>query len=185
MAIFSDVASACMSTMTASRPDAQRAGFELALQRLERIVQRLHHHPAHDVHHQHLAPVGGLVETRPPPRRAGRIIDRAQELRHPLDEHQRLALGKGMVAECDDIGAGIEEVVADLLGDAEAAGGVFAIHHDEIGRKVRLQVRQVAQERLAPGAPHHVAEEHQPHQPFPPIASTRRAPISVSIQSSG
>ena len=42
-------------------------------------------------------------------RRAGRIIDRADEPRRALDEHQRLALVPGVIAERDRVGAGVDE----------------------------------------------------------------------------
>ena len=47
--------------------------------------------------------------------------------RDALDEHQRFPLPPGMVAERDDVGAGIDELVIDRLGNAEAAGGVLAV----------------------------------------------------------
>ena len=72
------------------------------------------------------------IEVRAPPGRAGRKVHRAQQPRLALDEDERLALVPGMVAEGDGIGAGGQELVADRLGDAEAAGGVLAVDDDAI-----------------------------------------------------
>ena len=48
------------------------------------------------------------------------------------DEDQRLALVESVVAERDRVGAGGQKILADRLGNAEAAGGVLAIDDDEI-----------------------------------------------------
>ena len=53
----------------------------------------------------------------------------------PLDEDQRLALIPHMVAGGHHVGAGVEQLGQDLLGDAEPAGGVLAIDHHEIARR--------------------------------------------------
>ena len=37
-----------------------------------------------------------------------------------------------MIAERDGVGAGLDQLVVDRLGDAEAAGGVLAVDHDEV-----------------------------------------------------
>ena len=79
-----------------------------------------------------------LVSTSAVPRPGvpGRKIRRPNQPRRALDEHQRLALIPGMIAERDRVGAGIDEFLVDRLGDAEAAGGVLAIDDDEIERPV-------------------------------------------------
>ena len=64
--------------------------------------------------------------------RAGRIVDRADQPRRALDEDQRLLLVPGVIAERDRVGAGVEQLLVDRLGDAEAAGGVLAVDDDEI-----------------------------------------------------
>ena len=56
----------------------------------------------------------------------------ADQLRRALDEHQRLALIPGVIAERDGIGAGVEEFLIDRLGDAKTAGGILAIDDDEV-----------------------------------------------------
>ena len=69
---------------------------------------------------------------RPTARRTGRVVDRPNEPGGALDEHQGLALIPRVVAKSHGIGAGIDEFAIDGLGDAESAGGVFAVDDDEI-----------------------------------------------------
>ena len=56
------------------------------------------------------APFLRLDHGRAAARRAGGIVDRADELRRPLDEDQRLLLVPGVIAERDRIGAGVEQI---------------------------------------------------------------------------
>ena len=110
---------------------------------------------------QHLRAVAAVEEIGAAARRAGRIIDRPQQARLALDEDQRLALVEDMVAERDAVGAGVEHLLADGLGDAEAAGRVLAIDDDEIERPAAAQLGQPLVDRLAAGAADHVAEEEE------------------------
>ena len=107
---------------------------------------------------------GGMLTKILAARRAARKVRRADQFRRALDEHQRLALVEGVVAERDAIGAGIEEFVADRLGDAEAAGSVLAIDHDEIERPAAPQARQGLEEHGAAGPADNVTNEEQPHR---------------------
>ena len=118
--------------MMASAALVERTGRELALDRGERIVERVHEDAAHGVDDERARAVLGLDQRRAAARRAGRIVERADQPRRALDEDQRLALVPGVVAERDGVGAGVDHLVVDRLGDAEAAGGVLAVDHDEI-----------------------------------------------------
>ena len=113
---------------------AQRAGFELALDDREGIVQhRLDHHAAHGLHDQH-ALAGGRVDQRGAAAGAALgPVHRPEQVGIALDEDQRLALVEGMVAKRHDIRARREKAEEDLLGDAEAMRGILAVHHDEVG----------------------------------------------------
>ncbi len=64
-----------------------------------------------------------------------------------------------MIAERHRVGAGIEKFVEDRLGDAEAAGRVLAIDHDEIELPVAHQARQLLADDGAPGAADDVADK--------------------------
>ena len=111
---------------------AQRARHQLAVDGGERIVERVHEDAAHGIDHQHARAVLGLDHGRAAARRAGRIIDRPDQLRRALDENQRLLLVPGMIAERDGIGAGLDQLAIDRFGNAETAGRVLAIDHDQI-----------------------------------------------------
>ena len=142
---------------------AQRARRDLALQRREGIIQRIHEDAAERVDDEHARAVAGVEHRGAAPRRALGIIDRTDQPRRPLDEDQRLLLVPGMIAERDGIGAGAGEILVDGLGDAEAAGGVFAVHDDEIELPVADQSRQAFQHDGAAAAPQYVADEQDPH----------------------
>ena len=98
----------------------------------ERVVEIAHEHAAHGVDHEHVGAVRRLEQAGAAPGRAFRKIDGPEQTVMPLDEDQRLALIPDMIAGGHDVGAGIEKLGQDLLGDAEAAGRVLAIDHDEI-----------------------------------------------------
>ena len=149
--------------MMASAPLFQRTGGELALDRGERIVERLHEDAAHGVDDERARAVLGVDHGRAAPRRAGRIVDRANEPRRALDEHQRLALVPGVIAERDGVGAGVDQIVVDRLGDAEAAGGVLAVDHDEVELPFGDQLGHPVEQDVAPAAPDDVADEENSH----------------------
>src|SRR6476660_4119648 len=65
---------------------AQRTGRELALDGGEGIVEWVHEDAAHGVDHEDTRAAPGLDQRRPPPRRAGRIVERPYEARGALDE---------------------------------------------------------------------------------------------------
>ena len=116
----------------ASAPVLSGTGRQLAFDRGERVVERVHENPAHGVDHQRALAVLGVDQRGAAAGRALRIIERSNEARRALDEDQRLALIPRVIAERDGIGAGVDELVVDRLGDAEAAGRVLAIDDDEI-----------------------------------------------------
>src|SRR6185312_10225582 len=91
------------------------------------------------------------------------IIERPDQARRALDEDQRLALVPGVIAERDGIGAGVDQFGVDRLRDAEAAGGVLAVDHDQIELPVLDQSLQAFVDGGAPRAPDHVADEQNTH----------------------
>ena len=76
------------------------------------------------------------------PGRAGGKILGPQQSGMAVDELGRVLLVPDMIAGGDDIDAGAIELLADRLGDAEAAGGVLAIDHHEIELQIAAQARQ-------------------------------------------
>ena len=93
------------------------------------------------------APVRVLDHRRAASRRAGGIIGRADQARLALDEHQRLALIEGVIAERHRVDADGEELLEDRLGEAEAAGRVLAVDDDEIEPPAGAQKREPARGR--------------------------------------
>ena len=110
------------------------------------------------------APLRASTIAAPRPGVPGRIVGGAHQARLALDEHQRLALVEGVVAERDHIGARRQQLVADRLGDAEAAGRVLAVDDDEIELPGVAQAGQAVRDRVAAGAADDVAEEEKTHQ---------------------
>ncbi len=65
--------------------------------------------------------------------RAGREIDRADEPLLASDEHQRVLLVEGVIAERDRIGTGVQISSTWMaFGDAEAAGRVLGVDDQEV-----------------------------------------------------
>ena len=125
----------------------------------ERIVERRHEDAADGVDDQRALAALGVDQRRAAARRALREIRRPNQPRRALDEHQRLALVPGMIAERDRVGAGVDEFLVDRLGDAEAAGGVLAVDDDEIERPVADHAGQMFRDGGAPGPADHVTDE--------------------------
>src|ERR1700689_3993381 len=138
---------------------AQRAGFEFAVKHGEGIVERRHEDAADGVDDQRAPAAPGVDQRRAAARRSRRKIRRANEPRRALDEHQRLALIPGMIAERYRVGAGVDEFLVDRLRDAEAAGRVLAVDDHEIEAEVADQAGQMFRDGGAPGPADHVTDE--------------------------
>src|SRR5439155_2658972 len=130
---------------------------------------------------EHVRAVARLDHGGTAPGRAGRKVDRAQQLRRALDEDERLLLVPGMIAASDHVGAGVDELVIDHLRDTKTAGRVLAIDGDEIELPVADQPGQALQYDRAPAAPDDVTDEQDTHKPQPRISIVSR---SVSTRSS-
>ena len=139
----------------------ERTCRKLALDRGKRIIERVHEDAAHGVDDQHARAVLGFDQRHAAAGRAGGEIDRAKQLGRALDEDQRLLLVPGMIAAGHRVGAGVEELLVDRLGDAEAAGGILAIHRDEIEPPVAHQPGQTLEQDGAAAAAHDVADEEE------------------------
>ena len=109
----------------------------------EGIVERRHEDAAHGVDDERALAGLGVDERRTAAGRASRKIGGPDQPRRALDEHQRLALIPGVVAERDGIGAGVDQFLIDRLGDAESARGILAIDDDEVERPVAHETRQM------------------------------------------
>jgi hypothetical protein len=129
----------------------------------EGIVERVHEQPAHGVDHQHLPPARVAGDVAAGARRAGGEVEGTDQSRLAVDVAHDLALVPGMVARGDDIGAGGEDLLADLAGHAEAVGRVLAVDDREIRPQPLLQRRQVRVDGLTAGAADDVAAEQDAH----------------------
>ena len=144
----------------------QRARGKNSLGRLEGIVQfRMHEDAAHNVGDEDARAVAGIKNARALARRTLRIIGGTQELVVALAEGNRLLLVPDMVARRHHIGAGIDGLEVDILGDAETAGGIFTVDDDEIELQIGNQSRQPVPDRRASGLAHHVSEKKKSHSP--------------------
>jgi len=68
-----------------------------------------------------------------------------------------------MVAQGQAIGAGIEEFIGNLLGQAKPARGVLCIDHDEVERQLGAHVRQVINHSLSTRFADHISEKGEFH----------------------
>src|SRR3984885_2895442 len=91
------------------RRGAQRTGFEFAVEDRERIVERRHENATDSVDNQRALAALGVDQRRATAWRPPRKIRRANQPWRALDEHQRLALIPGMIAERDRVGASVDE----------------------------------------------------------------------------
>ena len=130
-----------------------------------------------------LAPLAASMRLRAAARRARGIIGGADQARLALDEDQRLLLIEGVIAERDRVGAGGEKIVADRLGDAEAAGGVLAVDDDEIEPPARAQAR--ADARAATARPARPTTSPTNSSRIRPSPARRSIRVSVRMKSSG
>ena len=88
---------------------AERAGGELAIDRGEGIVERVHEDAAHDVDDENPRPVPCEEYAGAAARGAGGIVGRAEEALLMRGEDQRLALVEDVVAGGHHVGAGVED----------------------------------------------------------------------------
>ena len=145
------------------RATLERAGGDLVVHGTERAIDLGHEHAPHGVHHQHVHAVLRLEQARAFARRALGIVERAQQLGTALDVDEGILLVERVVAERDDIGAGIDQLVEDLLGDAKAAGRVLAIDDEEIELVAGAQLGDRVVGSLAARLADDISEKQQTH----------------------
>ena len=131
--------------------------FEASMTRLEQIVRELEKGDApledDDRHGSGLA-----VEHAPAP--AGgqrRVVRGPQEIGAVLHHGDDGALAEGVVAQGDEVGAGLEQVVG-LLGVDADVGGVLAVDDAEIGAVGAFQPPQPPAQVVRAAGGHHVAD---------------------------
>ena len=145
------------------RAAAQPVLAEFDVERTERVVERVHEQPAHDVDDHDLLPTRRLEQVGAPARRAGGKVDRPQQPLVLGDVGNDLALVPGMVAGGDAVDTGLVELGADLGGDAEARRRVLAVHDHEVEAELAPETRDLLDHRIAAGAADDVATEQNFH----------------------
>ncbi len=145
------------------RPGAERVIGEDRREPGERVVERVHEQPAHQVDDECRAAV---VEAVQPPAGAGRArreIRRPQHARVALDIGDQLALVPDVIAGRQHVDAAIVEFAAQPLGQSRPMGRVLGVDDDEIERQIAAQLRDVLLDHLAPRPSHHVAAKQDVH----------------------
>ena len=125
--------------------------------RRKRVVERIHEQPPHHLHHHHPAAAGGGINVGAETGRPLRIVERTEQARVFGDVADGLPPVPDVVAGGDGVGAGLVERPADLLGDAEAVGGVLAVDEDEIEAEALSQLGQPLAHDVAAGAADDIA----------------------------
>ena len=182
-AIFSEVASACTSTMTASRRPAERRRLQRRLDRRERVVERpLHERLPQHLRHEDPPPAGRVEEARPPPRRRPREVQRPEDPRLLLDEGHHVALVEGMVAERHAVGPRLEAAAPHAPRSAPCPPVAFSpLTTTKSSAPLAPEPRQPLGDRRPAAPAHHVAEKEKPHAAHARPEST---PCSVTTASS-
>src|SRR6185437_5907598 len=78
--------------------------------------------------------------------------------------------------ERDRVGAGVDQILVDRLGDAEAARCVLAVDDGEIELPVAHELGQPLRHGRPAAASHHIADEENSH-----VQAFRRSMISRSV----
>ena len=144
--------SGCLASSPSSAPNGSLVGA--------------HEQPSDDLHDQHLAAVRQPQQGAAAPGRAGQHVERPDQARVLVDVADQLALVEDMIAGGDQIGAGGVEILADLGGDAEAAGGVLAVDDHDVQAEIGAQPRQPVDQHPPSGPADDVAAEtRDPHGP--------------------
>ena len=149
-AIFSEVASAWTSTITAAAVPPRVAGRSAAsIAEKGSSKGRFMNTCPSTWATKTRRPPGASKKRAPCPGAAAGVVERPQDARLLLDEGEHVALVEGMVAEGQAVGAGVEQELRVRGAQAHAAGGVLAVDHHEVEPPVAAQARQLARDRGA------------------------------------
>src|SRR5262249_13360678 len=151
--------------------DCVRARFErtrgqLALDGSKGIVEWVHKNATHRIDYQRAFAVLGVDKRHATAGRSFRIVEGTDQAWRAFDEYQRFALIPGVVAKCDGVNAGIDQLVIDNFGDAKTAGGIFAIEYHQVELPIGNQPWQPFGHDRAPRAADHVADKKDTHAPL-------------------
>jgi len=123
----------------------------------KRIVDGRHEHAAHHVEDPDLDPAG-LDDPATTPGRAGRVVRGPNDAVGLVERATEFAFVPNVVAGGDEVHACREHLVGRLLGEAEAAGGVFAVRDHHVGVVLFADEREMFGQRLAARRADHVGD---------------------------
>src|SRR5690606_12130307 len=147
----------------------------------ERIVDGRHEYAPQGIDDQNPMAIPALYHHGTPSWCTGSVIDGPDKRRLALDIGQRFALIEGVIAQGDNVSAGVAKSLEVVLDEPLAMTGILAIDHDEIELVARDQARQVFSHRVTARAADDIAQKKQSHIGFP----KNRPPASVTTASSG
>ena len=131
----------------------------------EGVVHRaVHEDAAAQVERRHRDPrAPPLADVRPAAGLAGGVVERAEELGNEVDDAQDLLLVPDVVARGEAVDPHVEDLVADVLRDPEAARRVLDVGHAVVDVVLLDDGWQGLLEDGTPGAPHHVPDQEDVH----------------------
>ena len=108
------------------------------------------------------------------PRLTAQVVRRPQDPRLSVEVGVDLAVTVGVIAECDHVDPGREQLVGDLRRDPEPAGNVLAVDDDERRVVALAQHRQQRQQRATAGRTDEIAAEEDSGSRGHPASLTAR-----------
>jgi len=143
---------------------ADGAGFEFGLNRRERAINRVHEDTAQRINHEHPAAIVNVDEGRAAPRCAFGQVRGSDDARLGGQMRDDLAVIKGVVAERDGVGPGLEDGINDGRGHAESPRRILGIDDHAISLETAAQHREGFNGGRAPGATKEIAKEENFHR---------------------
>src|SRR5262245_22782424 len=139
------------------------------------IIDAGHEHATHDVDDPDGDAAGGSREITAVAGHAGGEVGWPQQARLGANVVDRLFPIPDVIARRHDVEAAVEQLIADLAGDAEAGCGIFHVADDEIDLVIVAERRQAATNQLAAGTTDDVADEEKANH------ATGRSPAAIWI----
>src|SRR6185436_288050 len=119
----------------------------------KRIVDADHEHAAHHIDDADRDAAGCSRQVAAIAGHARREVGGTEQPRLGANVIDRLLAVPNVIAGRHDFDAPIEQLIADLPGDAESGGGVLDVGDDEVDLVVLAQRGQASSNQLATGSP--------------------------------
>src|ERR1051325_9405270 len=131
--------------------------------RVKGTLDREHDSSALQIENAHRWAIGDLRDGAPLPWRSGRIIQRPQEARLPLQQRDDFLLIPEVVAGRDDIDAAGEDFLGGLDGNPGTAGSIFTIGNHQTETVLLPQFRNEFLDRAPARLPDDVGDKEHFH----------------------